>query len=241
MSKQRERPILFSGAMVRAILEGRKKMTRRVVKHRIYSNGFHFDGRDILCHCDELPPSAMLMEVKRGKIAYTTSNLEGWESECPYGAPGDRLWVREAWARDFEMSSRVFYRADADEDGTIPYLVAGEGMGGGVGNARIDRWRPSIHMPRWASRITLEVTGVRVERVQDISEEDAIAEGVERRVIGSGWREYGLDDATELAGTPPLATARESFRSLWDSINAKRAPWASNPYVWVVAFRRVQS
>ena len=99
-------------------------------------------------------------------------------------------------------------------------------------------WRPSIHMPRWASRITLEITDIRVERLQEISEDDAKAEGVEPWVIGDGWREYGLPPDVEAAGTHPLRSARDSFASLWESINGPGS-WKANPWVWVIEFRRV--
>lgn len=208
----KERPILFSAPMVRAILAGAKTQTRRVVKQHVYGNGFHFDGREILCHNDYLPPSAMLMDVKHGKIEYTTSNLEGWETECPYGQPGDRLWVRETWRQAYpktEYSQGVVYRADAPR-----------ALGMDEYSDR-HKWRPSIFMPRAASRITLEVTGVRVERLQDISEADACAEGVHSTgTIGRDWM-----------------GATENFALLWDQINGAGS-CASNPWVWVVEFKR---
>ena len=201
----KERPIIFSAPMVRAILDGRKTQTRRVVK-LTDSGRVKEPGSPRNWHLDD--PEAVMA--------------------CPYGVPGDRLWVREAWQAFFadevpadrprgprhtmgipaqpERESFVFYRADGDlshpEDGS-------EAL-----------WRPSIHMPRWASRITLKIVSVRVERVQEISEKDALAEGV--------------DD-----GTGPPIKPRDRFSRLWNSINAKRAPWDSNPWVWVIEFRRV--
>src|ERR1700746_1561689 len=164
------RPILFSAPMIRAFVAGAKTQTRRICKYPIDSNGFHFDGRDILCQNDYLPPSAMLMHVTRGKMRYTTSNVEGWESECPYGAPGDLLWAREAWRESGDMLradltipkehpslGEVVYAADRDWEGPF---------------------RPSIHMPRWASRLTLRITEVRVQRLQEISEADCFAGGM---------------------------------------------------------------
>ena len=132
---------------------------------------------------------------------------------CPYGVPGDRLWVREAWA------ARHLYDKtppSAIPTGELVLYGASCGLGG-------LRGRPSIHMPRWASRLTLDVTSVRVERVQAISEDDALAEGV---TVGN--------DPTG------ATTAREAFLFLWDRVNGARAPWASNPLVWVVGFRRVE-
>ena len=175
----KEHPILFSGPMVRAILEGRKTQTRRVMK-------LNMDGG-----------------------VYS-------EPRCPDGVPGDRLWVRETWAdvrwmqEPEHFPNGVSYRADCSADS----LKLAEHYG--------VRWKPSIHMPRWASRITLEVTEVRAQRLQDITEEDARAEGVNCAVGG-------------FITTNPV----NAFHGLWDYINGKRAPWDSNPWVWAVTFRRV--
>lgn len=174
----KERPILFSAPMVRALLDGRKTQTRRVVKPQ---------------------PTATREEAIRTYGKGGTFILEAgfFGVRCPYGQLGDRLWVRETWGA---CAGSPVYRAD--DNATCP--------DGG-------RWKPSIHMPRWASRITLEVTGVRVERLQDISEEDAIAEGVpEQR--GDPW----------------------AFQCLWDSINGarERCSWAANPWVWAITFSR---
>ena len=178
---------MFTGAMVRAILDGRKTQTRRVIKP--------WTMRLI----DDVP--AMLLE-------------------CPYGVPGDRLWVRETWCHIGSHSGPetcgksvqdVRYRADRTEG----YV-----------------WSPSIFMPRWASRITLEVTGVRVQRVQEISEEDAMAEGAFLNVCD--WWEFGNGFRGE-------KTPIGAYRSLWDTINFKRGfGWSVNPWVWVVEFRRVE-
>ena len=134
--------------------------------------------------------------------------------KCPYGVPGDTLWLRETWFQS-EDSSMVHYRADNDD----PYVT---------------RWRPSIHMPRWASRITLEVTGVRVERLCAISEADAAAEGVTQCGDG-GWH---AEDTGRDGSSPCWDTASGSYRLLWESINGPGS-WAANPWVWVVSFRRV--
>jgi hypothetical protein len=139
----------------------------------------------------------------------------GW-LKCPFGVPGDRLWVRETWGDGEENNCEpgVYYRAtdpawDEEETGF--------------------RWKPSIHMPRWASRITLEVTGVRVERLNDISEADAETEGCRAEVI-SGTA--GYDDQG-------VISAVEKFRELWESINGPGS-WAENPWVWVVEFERIE-
>ena len=250
----KERPILFSAPMVRALLDGSKTQTRRPCKYPIYANGFHFDGHDFLCHNDYLPPSATLMDVKRGGIEYTTSDHEGWESECPYGQPGDRLWVREAhwWFKDEPdhatgyfppklTADDVEYRADGDDGRKV--------------------WRPSIHMPRWASRLLLEVTGARLEPLQDISEADANAEGCERLnddEPGYVYREEPDWKVCPKCGGTRLHNALgqnlgmifdvdchecdtyvKRYRHLWESINGPDS-WTANPWVWVIEFKVVQ-
>lgn len=197
----RERPILFSGPMVRAILEGRKTQTRRVVRDQ-----------------------ASISDVAGGGI----EPVIWWPRSgddlrpCPYGDLGDRLWVREAhrFAESGSFSSEsVHYRADPDE-------VAG------------GPWRPSIHMHRWASRITLELTAVRVQRLQEISEEDAQAEGSCVRHAGKPCPPMTYDG---LPSTPPWPRGpRICFGSAWTLLNAERGyPWSSDPWVWVLAFKRL--
>ena len=194
-----ERPILFSGPMVRAILEGRKTQTRRVLKPSAYLRRYNDERRLNLSEAQLLDAKAHAARVNIGR---------GLPSPC--GAPGDTLWVRETWAPSrFKAGDPNYaYRADGEREG-------------------VGRWRPSIHMPRRASRLTLRIKSVRVERLQEISEADAIAEGVLR----TGGR----------AQLQPnhFRPARELFSELWDSINEDRAPWASNPWVWVVEFSRV--
>lgn len=218
----RERPIIFSAPMVRAILDGRKTVTRRVVKPQPSS---------------ELLADFAEIRAMRGSNRTDAQMLSDCLS-CPYGAPGDQLWLREAWqffgwSEDGEPCIR--YAADnavawpqvpAERDAqrlidiwaglSAPENVAIDGL------ARDRRWRPSIHMPRWASRITLEVTGVRVERLQDISEADAVAEGCASK---------GAEES------PAIDQARTDFQELWTSINGPDS-WEANPWVWVVEFRR---
>lgn len=155
----------------------------------------------------------------------------GCTEQAPYGQPGDRLWVRESFAPVDGTGHKCSTRdaafvvlsdgAQVYRDGDVypPLPEYQRGAFDGI------KWRPSIHMPRWASRITLEVISVRVERLQDISEKDARAEGVEAPEAEFG----GFDNPHSVA-----------FRNLWDSINAKRAPWASNPWVRCVEFKRVE-
>lgn len=146
---------------------------------------------------------------------------------CPYGQSGDRLWVREAFGHferndTLKQGDRIYYRTDGE-------------------CVELHPWRPSIHMPRWASRITLEVTGVRVERLQDISEADAVAEGIERGDGFPGWYRGPLaGDSPSLVQCGfkiPTAFPRLAYRALWESINGPGS-WDANPWVWCVEFRR---
>jgi hypothetical protein len=224
----KERPILFSSAMIRAILDGRKRQTRRVIKGPVEFIGGKGDSRD--------DPTCWGWADEYGD--YHTLAPDGQSScdescaiPCPYGRVGDRLWVRETWALvHFDVSDGECWGVD-DWDGPIPkeqppfyapLYAADAGYSGEDAESRGFRWRPSIHMPRWASRITLEIAGVRVERLQGISEEDAWAEGFPDPEGRN--REYP-------------DRARYWFRHLWDSINGNRHPWESNPWVWAIEFK----
>jgi len=190
----KERPILFSTPMVKAILEGRKTMTRRAVK-------MHRD-----CHEDmELQPTPNRLD-----LYYPKRPEEGVLGiRCPYGQPGDRLWVRESYAPRYFDGGKHGYKADWD--------------GRSADVVPEPKWKPSIHMPRSACRILLEVTAVRVERLQGMKYADFKSEGM----------------GTALHGV--WAVGRSEFASLWDSINAKRGhSWDSNPWVWVVEFARAK-
>lgn len=197
----KERPILFSGPMVRAILEGRKTQTRRVVKPQ----------PDLIP--SDVPPApgdnGYWWPASKAQSMVQTRDMPCY---CPYGVPGDRLWVREAWAAD-EMWDRVPPR-DIPEGQRI--WLEGSGFDRGVKG----RLRPSIHMPRWASRILLEVVSIRVERLQEISEDDAKAEGGTANI---------------------MLNYRAPFSYLWKLIYGHEGPnsWAANPWVWVVEFKRV--
>ena len=204
----KEQPILFSGPMVRAILEGRKTQTRRVCK--VQPKGRNYI-RPHDRHGDGPLPGGFV------EASYYSAVMQDFD--CPYGQPGDRLWVRET----FKEYSVLL----GDIDGNMVNYRADE-------NGISGPWKPSIFMPRKYCRLILEVKAVRVERLQDISEEDAQAEGIAYQDGGKEITQgYLSADGSVLFDTATLA-----FRDLWDSLNAKRAPWESNPWVWVIEFEK---
>ncbi|HBW5551762.1 TPA: hypothetical protein MNP25_002853 [Klebsiella pneumoniae] len=206
----KERGMIFNGEMVRAILDGRKTQTRRPIKWkqtRFTEIGEREDGskwpwsEDAEHACDFWHP-------------------------CPFGAVGDRIWVRETWQaiHDYcdengHVDERRYARSIPRHRGNYWHPVYEEAWGNESREDREFPWRPSIHMPRWASRILLEITDVRVERLRSMSQDDARAEGV---IAASGPMEAGL-----------------AFRELWDSIYGEES-WKANPWVWVISFERVE-
>lgn len=212
--KWNEKPILFSAPMIRALLDGSKTQTRRAIKPVGSDDGFVLyelnDGTWWPYRSDD--GESGFHTVTRGGKEYQDET----PFKCPYGKPGDRLWVRETWAKHFPEDSDVFYRAD--RLGVLDYHMT---------------WKPSIHMRREYSRITLQITGVRVARLQDISEADAIAEGISYH---KGWEGYCLEDGRFFHCTDP----RQSYAGLWESINGAGS-WDASPWVWVVEFKRIEA
>lgn len=223
-----ERPIIFSGRMVRAILEGRKTQTRRVARFASDETPVEWPcAAPVACeHCGSTS-GRRCQAPSAGQVHLHRANGFNWHNaDCPYGAPGNTLWVRESFfvnhiehvrgalpkTRPVDAPAgrpaELLYRADGDFADHFEQ----------VDNPDAAVWRPSIHMPRWASRITLRVTAVRVERLGKLSDSDARAEGLTR------------GDVNNHGGPVP------AFAVLWDTINGERAPWASNPWVWVVSF-----
>ncbi|HBO3372442.1 TPA: hypothetical protein L4S44_001630 [Pseudomonas aeruginosa] len=205
--KPRERPILFNDQMVRAILEGRKTVTRRAVK----DTGFY--AIDAAIHGNEV----------------ALREREALSTRCPFGQPGDRLWVREAWQgpliSDEEQAANQSWWKDMtkfQDQAHCAYRASGDN------NEYVDpdgyfhcKWKPSIHMPRWASRILLEITAVRVERLQDITPNQCIAEGA--------WREKDKE----------LGRGQEAIAAFADLWRSTGGDWDANPWVWVIEFKRV--
>lgn len=215
----KERPILFNAEMVRAILDGRKTQTRRVIK--LTDNGLLRLRAPYATWLEDGVGPVWCPYGGSPKVPMPADRLA---AGSPYGVPGDRLWVRETWSID-PSEGDVTYEADGE---TARFLDLG--AHGAVG---IRGKHPSIFMPRALSRITLEVTGVRVERVQDISGEDAGAEGTPcifcRKTL-----------VTRCQCALDKADYHEDFQKLWDSVNAKRGySWESNPWVWVVSFKQL--
>lgn len=213
MSK--ERPILFSGPMVRALLDGSKTQTRRVVKPQPdtahdgepywFIGGYRVWGYR--------PAPAVPLRAGGNPLP------------SPYGQRGDRLWVRESFAHMYRDNAQPEKRAPEDVAYMADNLTPDPYVYGS--------WKPSIHMPRWASRITLEINSVRVERLQDISEADAIAEGCTQNHNGYYW-----GGPHPVSGLKQLATAKGAYEDLWESINGPDS-WAANPRVWAIEFRRL--
>jgi len=223
-----ERPIIFSGPMVQAILAGRKTQTRRIIKPQ--------------------PVHAIALYGADGKPSgnFGLCLEDDWVIDkhvrCPYGAPGDRLWVRETWGKGVRPCILKGYRdgiecrADVVGNNTPPLYDLQPPAGSPEDLKR--GWRPSIHMPRWASRITLRVTEIRVERLQAITEDDARAEGGGLYVPGHGF--ITEDQLKADPGYANFLSPVTGFVSIWDSINGAGA-WNANPYVWVVKFEREEN
>lgn len=213
----KQTPILFSTPMVQGILEGRKTQTRRIIKHQ-----------------PTIDPQTGDWLVKGLAGNEEVHPIEDWvklqPKDCPYGQPGDILWVRETWA-PFTAVIRVprdyHYKASKDAN-----------LNGG-------KWKPSIHMPKAAARIWLEVVSVKVERLTDITEEDAIAEGIEGSAE-EGYESYEIVHEGKHKGKPSPHSifnnrlAKFSFTELWESINGVGS-WQANPWVWVIEFKRVEN
>ena len=217
----KETGILFNGDMVRTILDGRKTMTRRVVSKN-NSSGSSARLSELLLNSDKTYADPW------GYLHVPHIDGETIHRWYPKWEVGDRLWVRETW---------TLWEDPDDGLDWVLYREGGKMRFPNIQNLAMpndpfaDKWRPSIHMPRWASRIILEITNVRVERLQEITEEDAVKEGA--------GPEFEVDVATFCCGGKiPASTHVLGFKHLWDSTTDKH-PWSSNPLVWVIEFKRV--
>ncbi|HBX2115263.1 TPA: hypothetical protein N3001_003605 [Klebsiella aerogenes] len=225
----KERGIIFNGEMVRAILDGRKTQTRRIMKlqpkpSKSRPGDFWFSSKKLesMVHVSDLAP---------GNSPIADYHLFIQEHCCPFGAVGDRIWVREAFrvhSRATDVATLVYKASErnswTEQTHRVPVAVCNK-------PATPEKWTPSLHMPRWASRILLEITDVRVERLNAISQEDAQAEGMEL----TGWRPtYADPDSGEEVWTP-----YDNFARLWETIYGEGS-WKVNPWVWVIEFKRVE-
>lgn len=227
----KERPILFSAPMVRAILEGRKTQTRRLVKRELKHPGwtdYHLFGPS------NNNPDATYKIIECGPDYPDDSDDQ---VKCPYAdRPGDRLWVRETWQHSnfpfgpYDQDANVFYRADYFND---PHGPDGEKSPEG----KYRHWNPSIHMPRSASRINLQITGVRVERLQDISYEDAVAEGMYDPTTAAPFPHQSGETVAQYARRTGFP--QRSYRTLWEELNGSGS-WDVNPWVWVIEFQPIE-
>lgn len=218
------RPILFSGPMVRALLEGRKTQTRRVLKPQptIYPNGYvSWSAREFGVHCR---PHQLAREIEANLI-----------SDLPY-AVGDLLWVKETWRVDARFDRYKPRELPRTAHPNLDYLATAKPDDFGLAG----KTRTSFFMPRWASRLTLRVTEVRVQRLQEISEEDAEAEGAPFDTEACDHKRHTCDD---IGCSGP--GYRGGFAELWESLNAKRQggafSWASNPWVLAVSFEVIRA
>jgi len=253
-----DRPISFIGPMIRALLEGRKTQTRRVLnKARVFATpetrAFTLSGDDMaraLQNADRfrhLGGDGWFWEADAFEWQAPATRA-GWMAHIGY-APGDRLWVREAWRA--ELCWQTLKPSEIPEEAAVFYEADDSRQDNRLGAKFPGRKRPSMFMPRWAARLTLIVTDVRVQRLQDIGEEDAASEGLisweytdcdgDPRLDGRPYKDTGWHwepPENEFAG---FATAVGAFRNLWDSLNAKRGyEWEANPWVVAITFETVK-
>ncbi len=228
-TKTKERPIIFDGESVRALLAGTKTQTRRAIRPQPPSVEAVHDksGLDFSLYSGPDYPSGIWRVAGPVWAVGELGSVTEWK--CPFGRVGDRLWCREKWARNcFMADSQCTGPNHCHHAATCSKL-----------RLESEEWKSPVKMPRWASRLTLEITAVRVERLQEITEEDAIAEGVEKldfhRLLDHRVRDAELE---RLSGRklPPYYV--RAFHAAWDKINGKRHPWASNPWVWCLTFRK---
>ncbi|EIW8767738.1 hypothetical protein BJQ27_02625 [Klebsiella pneumoniae] len=212
--------------MVRALLDGRKTQTRRIVK-----------GTDsAVKFCKEWNINGEEVFVVLGEKDHTGMNPVLGAISCPFGAVGNRIWVREAFrvhSRATDVATLVYKASErnswTEQTHRVPVAVCNK-------PATPEKWTPSLHMPRWASRILLEITDVRVERLNAISEEDAEAEGINMEALADSQDRYDCIADHNMTGRP---TATGAFKYLWESIYGEES-WKANSWVWVISFKRVE-
>lgn len=237
----KERPMIFNAEMVRAILDGRKTQTRRIMKNQPVLNGNLYE--------------VFGAAWSKGVTSVPAVPGHSLSTRCPFGEVGDRIWVRETFQGPLipEDELSEFLGANPDKFESPAYCEYA--ADGGPRPEYVDAddntrhgWRPAIHMPRWASRITLEITGVRVERLNDISHDDAGREGIHTEVWDQTVvaRNYAAEDEFFQFWSESMPhyvemneLFRVSFHSLWQSIYGEES-WQANPWVWVIEFKRIE-
>lgn len=229
----KERPILFSTDMVKAILDGRKTMTRRVVS---FKDAWPFNNSNSWPYVKQLDDGTW-MWADSPDFNYPKNYMKNG-IKCPYGQVGDRLWVREKWGelgwhkgeipihkiKDYEGCERdiIYYQEIIEQCPDFLWFGEDESIEYRKDGGEVTHWKSSMFIPRWASRITLEITNIRVERVQDITEDDAEKEGDPKQGLIASENDHTT-----------------WFQHLWDSINGKKYPWESNPWTWVIEFKKL--
>jgi hypothetical protein len=223
-----EHPILFNGDMVRAILEGRKTQTRRPLKIQPPSSSCQIATFIESTSREDRKKEGKLHWVKLSPDGLSVIYNQGKYFACPFGQPGDRLWVRETWAWiGSETNGHYVYRSNYLPE--QQYFVT---------------WQPSIHMPRKASRIILEIDEIGAERIQDITEDEAMAEGIREWTKDGELYKYGHIEPGDQGCTPWSAmpkTVMGAYKSLWNGIYTEDLNWEANPWVWVVKFHKVEA
>ena len=229
----KERPILMSTPMVQAILAGRKTQTRRIVKPQP-NESFTMDYKR------NIRESYGWSYQKTIEHPYLDVKSPCMNSFCPYGQVGDRLWVKEGWAvsshsKDYVKQLEILYKTIHDDNNDRKWVELD--LDTWAKQSLNNKWRSGRFMFKWASRITLEITEIRVQRLQEISEEDAEQEGIIRNEQHNAI--YWFEVFGEYHGHTQSVTRKEAYQKLWDSINGKKHPWSTSPYVWVLTFKRV--
>ncbi|MBD3261036.1 MAG: hypothetical protein GF334_05040 [Candidatus Altiarchaeales archaeon] len=225
MKKCNEKPILFSGEMVRAILDGRKTQTRRVVKPQAEKYTGDILGQPVI-------------------YPWRNGGYDAKPIKCPYGKPGEELWVRETFTYGYDLNDAHPECAVFDFGDPDMIFAPGENKETRHYARAWSQRKPGIYMPRWASRIQLQVKDIKVKRVQDITESDAIAEGLTYLPNAKRWGVWDQTNCTidgRARMTEHFESPVDAFAHLWDSINRKRGyGWDKNPWVWVVTFERIR-